>query len=120
MSSNNVIIGGSAFGPVANGRGARAVQLGTSISQDVAGVEDGLTAAVATLRDLVERHASELPDAPRVRRDVATLEMEVADPHRDPEGMRDTILRVVRRVGAAATVLAAANDVRAMVEALVQ
>jgi len=116
--SNNVTIGGSAFGPIANGRGARAIQHDVSINQVVASAEDGLAAALATLRDLVERHASEIPEAARVRRDVATLETEAADPHRDPDSMRDTILRVVRRVGVAGTVLAAANHVREMVESL--
>ena len=117
--SNEVNVGGSAYGPIAAGRGARASQRGVSINQVGTGADDDVLAALATLRELVEKHAAEIPEIARVRRDVAALETETADPHRDPDTMRDGILRIIRRVGMVGTVLAAANDLRDIVESLV-
>jgi hypothetical protein len=116
--SNEINIGGSAYGPIAAGRGARASQRGVSINQVGTG-DDGVLAALATLRKLVDEHATQIPDVARLRRDVDALETETADPHRDTDTMRDTILRIIRRVGMVGTVLAAANDLRDIIESLV-
>src|SRR5919107_1875707 len=114
--SNEINVGGSAYGPIAAGRGARASQRGVSINQTSTGADDGLLAALATLRELVEKHATQIPDVARVRRDVDALETENADPQRDTDTMRDTVLRIIRRVGMVGTVLAAANDLRDIIE----
>jgi hypothetical protein len=117
--SNEINIGGSAYGPIAAGRGARASQRGVSINQVGTGADDGVLAALATLRKLVDEHATQIPHVARLRRDVDALETETADPHRDTDTMRDTILRIIRRVGMVGTVLAAANDLRDIIENLV-
>jgi hypothetical protein len=115
--SNEVNIGGSSYGPIANGPRARAIQRDVSINQ-VAGGES-LLGSLAALRDLVERHAVLIPEAGKVRKDLDAIEVEAKSPEIDPPAMRDTILRVIRRVGMVGTVLAAANDLRDLIENLV-
>jgi Family of unknown function (DUF5955) len=114
--SNEINIGGSAYGPIAAGRGARA---DVSINHVGTGADDGVLAALATLRELVERHAAEIPEVARVHKDMDTLETETTHPQRDTVAMRDTIQRIVRRVGMVGTVLAAANDLRDVIESLI-
>jgi Family of unknown function (DUF5955) len=116
--SNEINIGGSTYGPIAAGRGARADQRDVSINHVGAGTDDGVLAALVTLRELVERHAAEIPEVARVRKDMDTIETETTDPQRDTVAMRDTIQRIVRRVGMVGTVLAAANDLRDIIESL--
>jgi hypothetical protein len=119
--SNEVNIGGSSYGPIANGPRARAVQRDVSINHVVGGGGEGdaLLASLATLREMVERHAVLIPEAARVLKDVDMIETEAKAPQIDPPAMRDTILRIIRRVGMVGTVLAAANDLRDLIENLV-
>jgi hypothetical protein len=55
----------------------------------------------------------------RVRKDLAAIETEATDENPDPPAMRDTILRVIRRVGLVEPVLSAANNLRELVESLI-
>jgi hypothetical protein len=119
--SNEINIGGSAYGAIANGPKARAEQRDVTIHHVVSGGGDQtpLLASLATLRELVERNAALIPEAARVRKDLDAIEAEQAAAEPDPPAMRDTILRVIRRVGMVGTVLAAANDLRDIIESLV-
>ena len=117
--SNEINIGGSAYGPIAAGRDARASQRDVSINHLGTGADDGVLAALATLRQLVEQHAAEIPEIARVRKDVDTLETETTQPQRDTVAMGDTIRRIIRRVGMVGTVLTAANDLRDVIENLI-
>jgi hypothetical protein len=67
----------------------------------------------------VERHAAEIPEASRVRKDLDSIASEAGGNSPDKVAMRDTILRVIRRVGMVGTVLAAADDLRDLIENLV-
>jgi hypothetical protein len=120
--SNEINIGGSAYGAIANGPHARAVQRDVSINHVVSGGgdQDSLLAALGTLRELVERHTTLIPEAARVEKDLDTIETEAAVPDPDRPAMRDTVLRIIRRVGMVGTVLAAANDLRDIIESLVK
>jgi antitoxin component HigA of HigAB toxin-antitoxin module len=119
VRGNEIHIGGSSYGPVAAGRDARASQRNVAINQVGGGSDDALLSALASLRELVERHAAEIPEVDRVRKDTLALEREAVDEHRDPHAMRDAIVRIVGRVGMVGTILAAANDLREMIEGLV-
>jgi antitoxin component HigA of HigAB toxin-antitoxin module len=119
VRSNEIHIGGSAYGPIAAGRGARASQHHVAFNQVGNGSDDALLSALASLRELIEQHAAEIPEVDRVRRDTTELEREAVDEHRDPQRMRDTIVRIVGRVGMVGTILAAANDLREMIESIV-
>lgn len=121
--SNEIHIGGSAYGAIANGPKARAVQRDVSINHVVGGDEgggDALLAALATLRALVEENADRIPEAARVRKDVRAIEEEATGPEADGPAMRDTIVRIIGRVGMVGTVLEAANNVRELIDALVR
>jgi hypothetical protein len=118
--TNEINIGGSAYGAIANGPKAHAEQRDVSINHVVGGDEGGnLLTALATLRDLMEQHANQIPEAARVRKDLAAIGTEAAGPDPDRPAMRDTILRVIARVGMVGTVLAAANDLREIIESLI-
>jgi hypothetical protein len=117
--SNEVNIGGSAYGPIANGPRARAVQRDVTIARTGGEDGDALLAALATLRQLTEQHAALIPEVERVRRDLATIETGAGDEDPDGPAMRDTILRVIRRVGMVEPVLSAANNLRELIERLI-
>jgi len=112
--NNELFIGGDSYGPNAVGRGARAVQRNVSIGRSDA---DPLTAAVETLRTLVDENSDRIPEAARVKKDIDALDNEVHDADPDRERLRDTVKRIVARVGMVGTVLAAANNVRTLIEA---
>ncbi|MFI5891872.1 DUF5955 family protein [Actinoplanes sp. NPDC051513] len=97
--SNEINIGGSAYGPIANGPRARAVQRDVTISR--IGGEDGdaLLAALATLRLVTDQHAALLPEVERVRKDLDSIATEAGAESPDTPAIRDTILRIIRRVG---------------------
>jgi hypothetical protein len=120
--SNEINIGGSSYGPVANGPRARAVQRDTSINHvtgDDAGAGEALLASLAVLREMVEQYAAQIPEAGKVRKDLDSIQSEATGPDADQPAMRDTVLRIIRRVGMVGTVLAAANDLRDLIENLV-
>jgi hypothetical protein len=117
--SNEIRIGGSAYGSIANGAGARAVQRDVTIKHSVGGDEgggDALLSALETLRTLVEQHADRIPEASRVRKDLVLIETEAASPEVDRISMADSIKRVIGRVGTVGVVLEAANNLRELIE----
>lgn len=111
---NDLYIGGDSYGPNAVGRGARAVQRGVSIGRAEA---EPLAAALDRLRELVDQHSDRIPEAARVKKDIDSLDNEAHDADPDTERLRDTINRIVARVGMVGTVLAAVNEVRELIEA---
>lgn len=120
--SNEINVGGSAYGAIANGAKARAAQRDVSINHVVGGDEGGseaLLAALADLRALVEQNADRIPEAGRVRKDLRSIENEVTSPETDRPAMIDTIVRIIGRVGMVGTVLEAANNLRELIETLV-
>ena len=117
--SNEVNIGGSAYGPIANGPRARAIQRDVTINRAGGEDSDALLAALATLREVTDRHAALIPEVERVRKDLAAIETEAGEQSPDRPAMRDTILRVIRRVGMVEPVLSAANNLRELIERLI-
>jgi hypothetical protein len=117
--SNEVNIGGSAYGPIANGPRARAVQRDVTINR--VGGEDGdaLLAALATLRQLTDQYAALIPEVERVRRDTRAIETEVAEEKPDRSAMLDAIRRLIGRVAMVEPVLSAANNLRELIERVV-
>jgi hypothetical protein len=113
--SNEVHIGGSTYGPIAVGRGAKATQRDVTIG--VAG-DDGLEAALGVLLRLIDEHRSEIPEADRAIKDVATLRDQVGEDDPDPDGLLDTIKRIGRRVAMAGAVVAAVKDVQHIIEGI--
>ena len=113
--SNELNIGGNSYGPNAVGRGARAVQRDVTIG---AAGDDRLPVALAKLRHLVDEHEAQIPEAPRVRKDIDSLEREAQQADPDREGLRDIVKRILARVAAVGVVVAAANDTREIVESL--
>jgi hypothetical protein len=119
--SNEIQVGGSAYGAIANGPKARAVQRDVSINHVVSGGEpdaDAVLAALRALRLLVERNADRIPEASRVHKDLRSIEGEVSGPDADGPALLDTMARVIGRVGMVGTVLDAANNLRELIEAM--
>jgi ABC-type transporter Mla subunit MlaD len=115
--SNEVRIGGNAYGPVATGSKARATQRNVTIG-DAGGGGEGLSDAFETLRRAFDEHRDQIPQAARVAKDIDALERETTDPDPDADNVRDTLGRIAGRVGMVATVLAAAENLRETVEAI--
>ncbi|MFF3438883.1 DUF5955 family protein [Streptosporangium sp. NPDC002721] len=104
------ITGGTVNGPVAAGKGARAVQhVGTPPGDDRA------TELIALVRDLTRRHADELGDIRPVLRETDLLEAELLEENPDPAHLSDTLTRLSGRV---ASVAAVAEAVTALIALL--
>lgn len=117
--SNEINIGGSAYGAIANGPRARAVQRDVSINHAGGGGGGGdFLSALAALRTLVDQNADQIPEAAKVRKDVQSIEAEAGSEEVDAHALRDTIVRIIGRVGMVGTVLEAANNVRELIEAM--
>ncbi|MFI6072464.1 DUF5955 family protein [Actinoplanes sp. NPDC051343] len=116
--SNEIRIGGSAYGAIANGPKARAVQRDVSINHAGGGSEAFLS-ALAAFRTLVDQNADRIPEAAKVRKDAQSIEDEFRSPEIDAPAMRDTIVRIIGRVGMVGTVLEAANNLRELIDTLV-
>jgi hypothetical protein len=115
--SNELHIGGNAYGPNAVGHGARAVQKDVTIG---AVEDDRLRTALDALRRLVDEHREQIPAADRVQKDLDAVEQEAHDADPDPDRLRDTVKRIVARVGTVGTVLVAADHLRATVASLLR
>jgi Family of unknown function (DUF5955) len=113
--SNELHIGGNAYGPNAVGHRARAVQRDVTIG---AVEDDRLRAALDTLRRLVEEHREQIPEADRVGKDLEAVDQEAHDADPDPDRLRDTVKRIIARVGMVGTVLVAADHLRETVESI--
>jgi Family of unknown function (DUF5955) len=107
---------GTSYGPVAAGAQARATQHHVTIGGS--GGDDRLRTALAVLRREIEAHAAEIEEPDRVRRDLDAVERDITGDDPDPRGVRDTLRRIIARVGMAGTVLAAASDLNDVIEAL--
>ena len=116
--SNEVNIGGSAYGPIANGPRARAVQRDVTI--DWVGGDDGdaLLGALATLRQVTDQYAALIPEVERVRKDTDAIETEIAGKDPDGSALRDAVRRLIGRVALVEPVLSAANNLRELIERL--
>jgi hypothetical protein len=117
--SNEINIGGSAYGAIANGPKARAVQRDVSINH-TGGGGDGFLSALAAFRTLVDQNADRIPEAAKVRKDVQAIEAEATSDDPDRTAMLDTVKRIIGRVGMVGIVLDAANNLRELIEAMVQ
>ena len=96
---NEINIGGTSYGAIANGAKARATQRDVTI--DSSYIDEGqpyLSAALVALRESVERNQAQIPDVARVRRDMDLLEFEVVSVDIDHSTIRDAIRRIIKRV----------------------
>jgi Family of unknown function (DUF5955) len=121
--SNEIRIGGSAYGAIAAGTHANAEQHDVTISHVVGrdqGGGDAVLTALDTLRTLVEQNADRIPEASRVGKDLRSMTDEVKSPDSDWVMIRDAAVRIVGRVGMVGVVLEAANNVRELIEAMVR
>jgi hypothetical protein len=114
--NNELHIGGNSYGPNAVGRDARAVQRNVAIGETG---DDQLAAALGRLRTLLAANRDQIPHAERVEKDVDALDQEAHDADPDPERLRDTLRRIIARVGQVGVVLAAANDLHDIVETMI-
>jgi hypothetical protein len=97
------VTGSTVNGPVAAGQNARATQYGSIAG----GGGDDLAAALAELRQLIELHAEKIDDPENALRDVDEVEAEAGRDQRDPQRLRDTLVRLGRRVGQVSVVTTA-------------
>jgi hypothetical protein len=104
------VTGGTVNGPVAAGQSARATQYGSIAS----GGGDDLAAALAELRQLIKLHAEKIDDPENALRDVDEVEVEAGRDKRDPQRLRDTLVRLGRRVGQVGVVATALFHIQQM------
>ncbi|GAA2156276.1 DUF5955 family protein [Actinomadura napierensis] len=107
---------GISIGGHANVSGQVATGDNVTQNQQIAGAAGSdVTEALARVEALLERHAAELPEAARARRDLADVHEEAQEDDPDPERMGGALARLGRRV---AGVAALAEAVRALAAAV--
>ncbi|WP_116022168.1 DUF5955 family protein [Thermomonospora umbrina] len=75
---------------------------------------DGVHLAIARVAELLDRHADELADVRRARRDLDDIRDEVEDPDPDRDRMRDALDRLGSRVAAVVVVTEAVRELSAV------
>lgn len=82
-------------------------------TQHLGGEPSPLDQAIARVAELLDRHAAELPEAGRARRDLGDIQDEAAEEDPDRDRMADALGRLGGRVGGIAVLAQAVRELAA-------